>query len=344
MDFKSYLKEAVEQINKQLKEYLDQEIEEAQRVSAKLTPLVSLFADQSQRGKRLRGCLVKLGFELVSTDETQEIYKASLAYELIQTALLAHDDIVDRSLLRRGQKTMYQALGGDHYGISQTIILGDVGIFLAFRIIVDSNFPEDRKLKALNYFNQSLLKTASGEMLDIEASAKQENFDEKDAIAISHLKTAHYTIIGPMQLGASLAGGDEELLDNIEQFGKNLGIAFQIQDDILGVFGSENELGKSVTSDIEEGKNTLLITEALSKADNERKEFLEQKYGHGEINSEELEKIREIFIKTGALDYSRQKAVEYVSLAKQVIPKLTQNEGKRLLLNELADYLVNRRK
>jgi geranylgeranyl diphosphate synthase type I len=187
-----------------------------------------------------------------------------------------------------------------------------------------------------------MLKTAAGQMLDVEVSLKRNGFDEQDSIKISHYKTAHYTIIGPMQLGAILAGAEGELLEKIEEFGKNLGIAFQIQDDILGVFGDEKTLGKSVTSDVEEGKNTLLISHALKHADTKQKAFLEMHYGKGELTEENFAKLKQILETTGALDYSRQKAVKYVSLAKQVIPELTGNKQHVQLLSELADFLINR--
>jgi geranylgeranyl diphosphate synthase, type I len=344
MDFQKYLEINARKINSLLAEYLDQEIAESQKVSNELAPLVKTFAKQSMGGKRLRGALVKLGFELAGGEENSEIYKASLAYEIIQTSLLAHDDIIDKSEIRRGNKTMYQDLGGGHYGISQAIILGDVGFFLAFRLIINSGFTDNKKLAALDYFNQSILKTAAGEMLDIQTSFKKRELSEEDALEISHLKTSHYTIIGPLQLGASLAGGDSVLIKNIELFGKNLGVAFQIQDDILGVFGKEEELGKSVTSDIEEGKNTLLIVKAMGKATSEQKKYLDEHYGKGKISEEELREIRQIFMDTGALDYARQKAVKYVNQAKKVVPRLTLEDDKKQLLMELADYLVNRKK
>jgi geranylgeranyl diphosphate synthase, type I len=344
MDFKKFLSDSAQKVDQLLEEYLQDEITEAHKISNKLTHLITSFASQTEGGKRLRGSLVKLGYELAQGDENDDIFKAALAYEIVQTSLLAHDDIVDKSLTRRGKPTMYQSLGGDHYGMSQTIVLGDIGFFLAYRLITECHFFNDQKIKAINYFSQSLLKTGVGEMLDIESSSRRAGFEEQEALTISHFKTAHYTIIGPLQLGASLAGAGDVLLENLEQFGEALGIAYQIQDDILGVFGDEEELGKSASSDIEEGKNTLLIVEALKKASAQQSKFLKEHYGQGKISLEDLVKIKEIFIKTGALDYSRAKAVKYVEKAKQVIPNITTASGRQQLLEELADYLVERKK
>jgi geranylgeranyl diphosphate synthase, type I len=344
MDFKNYLTATAQEIDKRLVAFLEQQIEESFKVSPRLKPLVTTFSAQSEGGKRLRGCLVRLGYELIESFNP-EIYQASLAYEIVQTSLLSHDDIIDKSSIRRGKKTMYQSLGGDHYGTSQTIILGDIGFFLSFQLITNADFPVKRKLKALETFNDSLLKTAAGEMLDIEISLKgKEDFSKEDSLKISHLKTAHYTIIGPLQLGASLAGGKDRFLEVLEEFGKNLGIAFQIQDDILGIFGDEKTLGKSTLSDISEGKPTLLYLEALKRANQAQKEVLKDLYGKADITDRAAEKIRELFKDLGALDFANKKALEYVSKAKLVIPKISKDQKKQRLLEELADFLVKRDK
>jgi geranylgeranyl diphosphate synthase type I len=141
-----------------------------------------------------------------------------------------------------------------------------------------------------------------------------------------------------------LAGASEDRLTKIKQFGTDLGIAFQIQDDILGIFGDEHTLGKSVTSDIEEGKNTLLITEAYKNANNEQKQILDKYYGSGEVSSEHLEQIKHVFIETGALEYSKNMASQYVESAKKLIPELTKSEDHRHLLSEMSEFLVNRDK
>ena len=123
-----------------------------------------------------------------------------------------------------------------------------------------------------------------------------------------------------------------------------MGIAFQIQDDILGVFGDEVTLGKSVTSDIEEGKNTLLITEALKRANPAQREILSKLFGRGIQGVRGLEAVRKVFLETGSLDYSRQKGVEYVLRAKSVIPKITKDQEWKKKLTEMADFLVERSK
>ncbi len=349
MNFIDYLADSAQKINQLLEEYLTEEIEKSSKISKTLTSLVQTFAEQAKGGKRLRATLVRLGYELINPKYNNEILKPALAFEIFQTAILAHDDVIDLSPLRRGKMTMYKALGGDHHAMSQTICLGDTGFFLALELIGNTKFADNLKLKALSNFNNSMLKTAAGQMLDIEAPKKilkedQDDNREKDALEIARLKTAQYTVVGPMQLGSILAGADDQYLDKIKKFGEGLGIAFQIQDDILGVFGTEEQLGKSVTSDVKEGKNTLLISYALTKLKEEDKLFLLNHYGKGSISKNDFNKIKNLFESSGALDYSRKIALEYVSLAKETIPLLTKDQQMVGLLNQMADFLIERTK
>lgn len=344
MTFIDYVKLIPQEIETELKIYLAKWRIEVEETNPKLLPLADLFIDACDGGKRLRGALVKLGFELSGNKYESEILKSAVAIEIFQTAILAQDDIVDQSPTRRGKKTIHTALGNDHYAISQTMMLGDTGFFLALKLIGESNFPPERVNKALQSFSETMLKTAIGEMLDIELSQKDVEQVEEDAITIFKLKTSRYTITGPLHLGAILGGADQSLLDSMNKFGEDLGVAFQIQDDILGVFGDEKELGKSVTSDIEEGKNTLLITEAQRKATPEQQAVLDKYYGNGEVSEEGLKAVREIFEQTGALEYSRTKALEYINRAKLVIPEITADKNYQQILSELSEFLVNRSK
>lgn len=340
--FLQYLKGLVTEIDQGVNLFLDESIEEVEKNTPKLLHLARLFQQSCKGGKRLRGSLVVLGYELAGAKFTGEILKPAAAFEIFQTAILAHDDIMDLSPIRRGKPTFYRQLGGNHYAISQTITMGDLGFFYALKLLNESDFPDARKNLATRYFVDSMLKTGLGQMLDVELSSKDYPIEEKDALKISHYKTAHYTIIGPLSVGAILGGADNKLLGGIEEFGKNLGIAFQIQDDILGVFGSEKDLGKSVTSDIEEGKATLLVIYALGHAKESEKKYLQRVYGKRKLNKKDLKKVKEIFISSGALDFSKGKAVEYVRKAKEAIPLITKDKKYQNLLNELADFLIMR--
>ncbi|MBI4036154.1 polyprenyl synthetase family protein [Candidatus Daviesbacteria bacterium] len=223
MDFRKYLEKYARQLNEEVDKILQQQINKASETDQKLVPLLKAFAKVCQGGKRIRGALVGLGYQLAG-GQSKEIIKIGAALEIVHAGVLVHDDIIDQSLLRRNQPSLHQALGGDHYGVSQAISLADYSFFLGVQIISEANFPQDFKLKALKLFSEVMKETAWGEMLDLE---------ETDPFIIMKLKTARYTIAGPFMIGAILAGAESELLKRLEEFGENLGVAFQIQDDIL---------------------------------------------------------------------------------------------------------------
>jgi len=343
-EFKTYLAQSAREINRLMEDRLGKWAAEVERTHASLGPLAKLFAERNFGGKTLRGCLVRLGYELANGKPTREIFKAAAAIEIFQTAVLAHDDIIDKSPTRRGKKTIYKELGGDHYAVSQTICLGDIGFFLGIKLILESSFPSDPKNKASTMFAQMVINTCLGEMLDVELPHLTKNKTETAVLQIHRLKTSYYTIIYPLSIGAILGGARKSLLKHFMVFGESLGIAFQIQDDILGVFGEEEKLGKSVTSDIEEGKNTLLITYALGNANSRQKKVLAKHYGVGSINEKEHRLVKKVFIDTGSLAYSKSKAEKYAAHAKKIIPKMTKDVYKRKLLSQLSDFLVSREK
>ncbi len=346
MDFKRYLNETAKILDKEISKILDEWEKEVGKISPKLIPLAQAFIKACSGGKRIRGTLVRLGYEMTQTHLPGEvtgvtasshleggILKVGAAYEIFHTSILVHDDIMDESPIRRGKPTLFKALGGDHRGTSLAITLADLGFFLAIKIISESKFPNKEKNEALRLFSKTVVNTTVGQILDIQ---------KEDPILTSRLKTAQYTICGPLALGAILAGADKKLLGLLGLFGENLGMAFQIHDDILGVFGDEKKVGKSVTSDIDEGKNTLLITYALEHTDLNQKEILNKYYGKGKLSKSGLLEIRKIFKECGSLRFSRQKEVEYVEEAKKVIPKITIDYRLSRMLTQMADFLVER--
>ena len=227
MDFRSYLNKTAKELDREVEKILNEWLKETEKTDKKLVPLAKAFIKSCQGGKRIRGTLVKLGYDL-GRGQSKEILKIGAAYEIFHSAILAHDDIIDQSEIRRGNPSLYKKLG-----ISQAITLGDLGFFLAVRVISQSNFPAEYKNQATRLFAKTIVDTAVGQLLDIEKG---------DPIITAKLKTAHYTISGPLQLGAILGGWDptSPRLRGVKEFGENLGIAFQIKDDILD--GQSNRL------------------------------------------------------------------------------------------------------
>lgn len=282
MDFKEYLENSARQINDQLDQIFADFLNEVKKEKPKLIPFALGLINSCKGGKRIRGTLVKLGYEIAGGFPNEDILKIAAALEILHSAILVHDDIIDQSPTRRGQPSLYKVLGGDHYGISQAISLGDIGLYLPIQIIAESAFPDEFKNKALSHLSKTIVDTGWGEVLDVDLAAKKGKTSEEDIILLYKLKTAQYTISGPLILGAILAGADEELVREFGEFGENAGIAFQIQDDILD-------------------------GEAQSVKD------------------------------------AKAKALKYALAAKKVIPKITKDSKVRKILEEMTEYLIERR-
>ena len=346
MDFVQFLKKQAQVIDKRLEESLHKTSGEVAGVSPGLEKIFQKFSESSKGGKRIRGALVLLGYQISGGKDLNKVLDAAVAYEIFQTAILAQDDVIDKSLFRRLKPSLYNSLGGDHKAISETICLSDLGFFICFKLLSALEVEDSSKIsgaalqvKAISLFSQSLTQTVLGQMLDIETPFFKRGFLEKDTLKIALLKTAAYTISGPLLLGATLAGADSKILKQLKVFGDNLGVAFQIQDDILGVFGDEKLTGKPTVDDIKECKATLLISYAQKKGSSEEIGILEKYYGNPEVNKKGIEAIKEIFIKTGALDQAKDQAEVYFEKAQQALKGLEQG-----LLYSLIDFLRKRSK
>lgn len=268
-------------------------------------------------GKYLRAVLIALGESIASNGKNHNYLNLAYAYELFQTAILIHDDIIDNAKLRRGKETLPRSICQKYLNLknnkdyqqdvlklanSLAICAGDFGLYEANEIIVDnySNHPSFSKI--LELFNNIVIKTIKGEILDVKlpflSKYNYKDVKEQDVIEIYHLKTSWYTTIGPFSLGYLLE--DKNISKELENVLNKIGIAFQIQDDLLGIFSNNKEIGKQNTLDIEEFKQTLLYTYIVNT--DYKDEFLKI-YGKRNINNKKIIKLRELLLTSGAYDY-----------------------------------------
>jgi geranylgeranyl pyrophosphate synthase len=340
--FNEYFSTSQLEINQFLDNYFEKWLFSSKSVNKKLEALIGKFIESCHGGKRLRGILVKLGCNLTGKESNNIIFLAS-AFELFQTAILAHDDIIDQSPLRRGRPSLYNALGNNHYGISQGICLGDVGLFLSNKIITESPIDAKKKAEIFTSFVETQYQTSLGELLDIELSYS-DDYNMNDILTVYINKTSYYTIIGPLQLGAIMGDADFNLLNKIKEYGKDLGIAFQIKDDILDIFGEKETTGKANTSDIEEGKITLLWYFVQEKATESQKKILKNIYGKKGITMHDIEQLRQIIFETKALDRSNSFINKHSDMAREIILEMDITCEYKNILNDLCDYMITRDK
>ncbi|MBO0856687.1 MAG: polyprenyl synthetase family protein [Nocardia sp.] len=232
-------------------------------------------------GKRTRPSFAWTGWLGAGGDPAGEqagaVLTACAALELVQACALIHDDIIDSSRTRRGFPTVHvdfegrhrdRDWGGDsaHFGVSVAILIGDLALTWADDMIAESGLDPAARARFDPVWAAMRTEVMGGQLLDVHGEAGADDSVEA-AMRINRYKTAAYTVERPLHLGAALAGADPELIAAYREFGTDIGIAFQLRDDLLGVFGDPAVTGKPSGDDLREGKRTVLIAEALRRAD-----------------------------------------------------------------------------
>jgi len=310
-------------------------------------------------GKKIRAGLVKLGYDACLGEHSPPsaipdgLERAAGCVEVLHNAFLIHDDIVDNSDLRRNVPTVHRRYADGArerfptfaaalaYGNAVALNFGDKGQALAQELLLSSGFPGDVLLKAVTLLSQVTIDTVTGQLLDV-GDVRLSELNEELVLLIHEYKTAHYTVMLPLLMGAILAAAPDEALASIRSYAVPIGIAFQIQDDILGLFGDEQLLGKPVDSDLKEGKKTLLFVHAYAAAAPAGRLLLERAHGNPQAGPEDLHAVRRIVRATGALAQSEAIARRLVDDGKQHIAGVTRSSHWRRILGGLADYFIQR--
>jgi len=315
------------------------------------TPFVSTalqeLKEQDQGGKRLRGTLIKLG-EKITAGKTANYLHIATAYELFQTAILIHDDIIDKSKTRRGKKTIHATYEDEHFGVSRALCVGDYGLFYTNYMLANAPLDDAVKIQIQKQFSEVQLRTLEGEIMDVTLPAEpidlENNYDSymNTVHEIYRHKTAWYTLAGPLMIGAICGGANNSLVQELKEIAIPLGVAFQIKDDLLGMYAKEKTLGKSAISDMEEKKQTMLYGYAYKHATLEQKKRLNELYGKQGATHADLETVRDIFTTTGSLQFSQDKIEELSQKSLALIEKTQINDESKALLRGLVSYLIVR--
>lgn len=262
MDFVGKYKEKVDLA---IAEELDRRLIEVTEISPHLVPILQAMKELSVGGKRLRALLVILGFELSGgrtppLQSEDEIVKAGVVMELFHLGLLIHDDIMDRDSVRRGVKTIQARYNDLHLGEAVAICAGDYTFGWGMEIIASLQLPSETVNKAMRVWGKYFYRVGYGQALDCMAIA-----DEKTILQILELKSGEYSCVLPLLLGATLGGGNADLINKLEAYGMELGWVFQLRDDWLGEYGDPAKTGKPVGNDSREGKHTFAIMYGKAK-------------------------------------------------------------------------------
>jgi geranylgeranyl diphosphate synthase type I len=316
-------------------------IQEESKTSNKISPLIEDVLKRivnltAKGGKRLRAAFMYHSYILFNGKDSEEILKTSAFIEIIHTWLLIHDDLMDRANLRRGYLTLHKVYsdiykhkmlnnrGAKHFGVSQAVNIGDLFSQWGTKILVDSSFNPELKIRALSKANRNLMDVAYGQILDVYEEVEGD-IDEEYVLQVYLYKTGYYTYETPLHVGAILAGAQDSDLETLTKYALPGGIAFQIIDDIIDMFAGYKKTGKLPGVDIKEGKQTLLTYYAKRNATEQQKKILKNALGNRGIKKEDIEDVKKVMIDTGALEYSQKKAKKYLRKSTKALESIQKN-------------------
>ncbi|MEV6888147.1 MULTISPECIES: polyprenyl synthetase family protein [Kribbella] len=299
-------------IQRALSEFLDRQEERLAAIGPELTEQVQAARDATSGGKRLRPSFCYWGYRAAGGDPAGEltgpILPAAASLEMLHVSALVHDDVMDSSDVRRGAPAAhrrFEALqreraektgsGADPagFGIGAAILLGDLCLIWADELLHTSGFDAAALARAEQYFDAVRVEVTAGQYLDLVAQASGRS-DMDLALRVLRYKSATYTIERPLHIGAALAGGDERLIAALSGYGLPLGEAFQLRDDLLGVFGDPALTGKPAGDDLREGKRTVLIAYAVDHASEIQLTEFNRLFGRPDLDDDEIQLLREI--------------------------------------------------
>ncbi len=282
-----------DEVNRVLVNYFDEKIAKAEEIASSYGELWRSIARLNQSGgKRMRPYITVLAYEALKKSESNEgVYYAAASQEMLHLGVLIHDDIIDRDTIRYGVKNVtgqyddiYESYLENeserrHFSNSAALLAGDLLISSAYELVGRSGVDNERLVCVQQLVSDAFFAVAGGELIDTEAAFRPQS--SVRAMTIAEYKTASYSFISPLSVGAVLAGASEDDVARLKRFGLALGIAFQLQDDVLGVFGDEAETGKSTVSDIREGKRTRMVELFEERAtDEQRATFFDIFHNH----------------------------------------------------------------
>lgn len=341
-DLEEYSKELTSATHEQFGDYSGQAME--------------VFCDVLSRGgKRIRGALTMLAYEMYGGTDQGVAIRAARIMEIVQTYLLVVDDVYDRSQTRRGKPSAHVMFeqkhkknhwkdDSHHFGETIAFNCGLIGNHIAMTEVAKLPVNSEIAVRALLLLNTNLQITGEGQANDV-FNEVVETVSKEQVDNVLIWKTAYYTFVNPLQFGAVLAGVENGELDRIREFSLAAGRVFQITDDILGTFGNEFESGKSPMDDLREGKRTLLTIHALQHAAREDGYYLKLMMGNRDLTMSDFNRCKEIISSAGSLEYAKSEAHISADHAMSLahIAWGEKNPHQAAFLIGLIEYLLTRK-
>jgi geranylgeranyl diphosphate synthase type I len=336
--------------------FIDDKQHQLAPIGAELDQLIDAARRAVRGGKRLRPAFAYWGWRAAggSDDKGAPILTAAAAIELVHASALAHDDVMDDSATRRGQLAAHRAFSkrlrdaetaradAERFGRSAAILLGDLLLSWSDELLGGSGFKPKAIVRGRVYFDKLRTEVVAGQFLDVLAQTKGTS-SASAALRVVRYKSAKYTVERPLQFGAALAKADKSLLAALSSYGVPLGEAFQLRDDVLGVFGEPTVTGKPSGDDIREGKRTLLVARTFDKAGRGQRAILERYFAQPAVDADGVAAVQGVIRDTGALDAVETVIAELTAASLVALDHAPiADDEARAALRVLVDRATNR--
>jgi geranylgeranyl diphosphate synthase type I len=307
------------------------------------------FKEYSLRdGKRIRSLLFIISYLGYGKNPAPDHLSSAVSFELIQSFILAHDDIVDRSASRRCKPTLHKKIENDIRGSSRfegrdvAMVIGDIMFALGVKAFLSVKEDPARKEKALHYLLSSASYTGCGEINELRhGNSKISGISLNDILKVYDQKTGNYTFTTPLLMGAALAGAPKKEMTTLSALGKTLGRAFQIYDDLIDIFGNERSSGKTGFTDLKESKKTFLVRLAYENSNAKVKKEIDAILRAQNIGKKEQDKLKLIMTKSNVKIKAQTVIDGLVKKAEELIGQLKMKKrSKRMLLSMIDEIFV----
>lgn len=305
-------------------------------------------------GKRIRPSFAYWGYRGAGGSDSDEVLHCVSSLEMLQASALIHDDLMDGSDTRRGEPSVHRRFAGHHthhgwdgsaegFGSCAAILLGDLCLTWSDEMFTSCGMPAEAVSRARIDFDWMRTEVSAGQYLDVLTQAQRDSSVAR-AKKVARFKSAKYTVERPLLLGAALAGGSPQLRDTYSSLGLPLGEAFQLRDDVLGVFGDPKQTGKPAGDDLREGKHTFLVACAYEAADSAQRELLDTRLGDPELSTDAITALREVITDTGAVQRTENRIAALSERTEAALRDAKQlvDPQAAVVLTELADAAVRR--
>lgn len=343
------------EIDSRIKFYFDEKIVAASKIDPIYTRLLTDMQKYILRGgKRLRPTLMILGYRAAGGEEIEKALDAALALEIFHNFVLIHDDVMDGDTTRYGGPNITgiyeRRLRGNlkperarHTAEAIAILAGELNEAFTFEVLADLDAKPEVKFAMMNHFQRILFETGAGQQLDVLSQTRKQ-LNLKNIDKVNFYKTAQYTITSPLQFGVIYQGKVNGLMESFSEYGRELGEAFQLTDDLLGMFGSSRQTGKPVGSDIREGKQTLLMYYAKRLCKPLQWRAIETRLGKSGLTNEDVKLVRGLLKESGAQAKVAVAAEDHLQKALVLLDKMDIDAETKDLLKSFSIYCVERKK